>query len=896
MSASSLGIDGFWSDLSHPRAAYYNGKTYLIWINDAGDVKVGAYAHSTQTMGSAFTLHSAFVPPDGTIHTTASIIVRSSDRRLVAVYSGQGSRPFYRISTNAEDTSAWGAETAFMANLPTVTTVTYGFLAELASGNLVFLTRFFSTTSSIFKWSYAYSSDGGTTWDPQADILIPSTTNASYLFAAATGNKLHILATNTNRIDSPSSVYHMYLDAGVLYKSDGTSIAGPYPVEATAGTLVQDASGGSARCNGIAFESNGNPAGVLLIDDADGHLTNTIKVARWTGSAWQVNTVTNQNGQVDSNNFVASAQIVKNDPDIVYVPVKTGSVFELYRYSSINSGVTWAGSQLTSGSASDNAMPETPLDAAPGLAVIWGRGTYTSASNFDFTLYGLSSTSPGVWVDWDNDGFAEAGASATGLLARMMPEGGVTAYSDNITEYVMSIAWQRGAQGDFVGGSGQDSATIIVQNTSGRFNPDNTASPLYGRLRPGRRVWMGVNADGTLSGSGQTIYGLFAGKVREIVPIPEPGAADAPTVEILCDGILQAYSREAVRLADSTTRSQGGYRSAVLAAIGETRTSLPNEIDTLPLSSADSNDALSVLENLNRANGSRHYIAPGDTKEDWYAYTAQNRHYKLGSAADYTLSASSQHVTSFDGYRVTADGIINVQRATVDPVNFPFADEQVWEYGNLPFALTGNMTIWANFEDYVGEPALGISSTGATVTSSITPFGHSAKIELSSTGATVTALTVRGLPVTRGQGVTVTSDNLPEAAPSQSAYGVRAGGDLSGDLLGARASAQGIVDHIVWRFAGPLARPAVTVENWQPQMYGVEVGDVIALTVAQLDISAKKFDVIGIRGFCRTAASATVNHWTITYQLSESRIQDTSSPFFLLNTDALNSTSDLLGY
>jgi hypothetical protein len=70
------------------------------------------------------------------------------------------------------------------------------------------------------------------------------------------------------------------------------------------------------------------------------------------------------------------------------MPVKVGAHFELFRYTSADSGATWGGTALTSGSASDNAMPEAPLNAASGLRVVWGLGTYTDDATFSFVMQG----------------------------------------------------------------------------------------------------------------------------------------------------------------------------------------------------------------------------------------------------------------------------------------------------------------------------------------------------------------------------------------------------------------------------------------------------------------------------------------------------------------------------
>jgi hypothetical protein len=498
----------------------------------------------------------------------------------------------------------------------------------------------------------------------------------------------------------------------------------------------------------------------------------------------------------------------------------------------------------------------------------------------------------GVWIDIARDGFGTGGGAGDepGLLARIFPEGG-SSTSDNLTTYVIRYEINRGFAQEVIGGSPTDTATITVNNSSGYFSPDNTASPWYGLLGPGCPVWIGINDDGSIT-TPATVIGRFAGVIREIVPIPVAGADNTPTAELICDGILADYDRTPVTLADSTTRSQGSFRAAILAAIGETRTSLASEPDPLPLSSADSTSALSVLEELNRANGTRHFIAPADNVTAWYSYTTRNRHYKLGTTADASIDAASQHLTAIDGWRYNNDGVINSQRATIDPVRFTPATATVWSYEAVPFTVSGNKVIWANFDDYVQDPVLSVN--GAGITSTLTAFGRSAKIELSAAGATVTELSIEGSQVIRDSTITLTGDYVAEAAPSQAKYRVRSGSDLAGDLLGAEATAQGIIDHIIWRYAPrPLKRPRVTIVNWFPTMLTLNPYDILGTTVAAVSASGMKFDVVGITDRCEIAAN-TVKHYQVDFQLAESRLQDALT-WFTLNSSTLNSTAPL-GY
>lgn len=560
-------------------------------------------------------------------------------------------------------------------------------------------------------------------------------------------------------------------------------------------------------------------------------------------------------------------------------------------------GVTGGATLRAVGSTSKIYLSDELVDTVAGTAQ-WNY-TFTQVANclsiaVTFVA-GSGSTTPGVWLDFDRDGFTDAAAtSEDGYLSMEFPEGGSTSVSDNITPDVISIDVTQGATAEVTGGSGTDTCTIIVANTDRKYTPDYTSSPIYGKCRPGTPVWIGVNEDGTLSGSGLTVYGVFAGRVREITPIAAGGTAASPTAEILCDGILPTYQRSPVRFTDSLTRSQYDYRVAVLDAIGEdaARRDLDTEPDTLPLSSADSTDALSVLDALNGANGTRHFIAADQDKDVWYKYTTRNRQYKFGAAADETIDAGSDHLTSIDGWRYNNDSLINHQRASIDPVNFPFAIAQVWTYDNVPFTLvSANKTIWADFDDYVRGPALVVTATGTAVTSTLTSFGRSAKIELSATNATITNIRITGQQVIREQGVALTADDLT----SQGTYGLYAGSDLSSELIGSSASAQGIVDHLVYRRGSrPLKRPAISISNWFPEMFSLRPYDQIAATIAAVSASAVKFEIVGRTLHCDFAASASAVLWTGTFQLAESRIQGTQQ-WFTLNTSLLDGP-DLLGY
>ena len=101
-----------------------------------------------------------------------------------------------------------------------------------------------------------------------------------------------------------------------------------------------------------------------------------------------------------------------------------------------------------------------------------GDGTDTGVV---ITAAAFVAPQPGVFVDWALDGPSDP--------------------IDDITGDVLSVSWRRGASYEHVSSPGPGSATLIVDNSTGKYNPDNSGGSLYGYLVPGRPVWCGALRD-----------------------------------------------------------------------------------------------------------------------------------------------------------------------------------------------------------------------------------------------------------------------------------------------------------------------------------------------------------------------------------------------------------------
>lgn len=101
--------DGAWCWFGDPRAVYHEGsykRTYVGWVDSAGNIKVGSYDHVSKARRTA-TIRSALQIND---HAAPSILMQPDGRLLVFYSRHSGPEMYYRLSTRPEDISSWGSE------------------------------------------------------------------------------------------------------------------------------------------------------------------------------------------------------------------------------------------------------------------------------------------------------------------------------------------------------------------------------------------------------------------------------------------------------------------------------------------------------------------------------------------------------------------------------------------------------------------------------------------------------------------------------------------------------------------------------------------------------------------------------------------------------------------
>lgn len=390
-----VGIGG-WSWFTNPRAIYHAGtyqRTYIGTIDGSGNLYVGQYTHTTGAI--VWTLLTATLEVDD--HDNPSLIVRPSDSKLVAFYAKHAADTSlrFKVSSNAEDASAWGSEstTTFSGN------VTYANPIVLDDdSDACYVFSRINEGATDYRWSYKRTTDFST-WGSEVEFWDTGAVQ-QYLHCAKNGTgRIDFFASDKHPDNNTggSSLYHFYAewDSGSStlkwYNSAGTEQT--LPIDTSKATLVYDGSGGNDGWNHqIAIDGSGYPRVLFQKRVATtGTGDNRLMFSRWNGSAWTTPVeIAALGGYVYSGelSYTGVACFDGSDINTVYMGKQESSIYEIQAWTTSDNGATWSKSRdITSGSATHNLRPFSPLGHPGRMACLWSAGSYTSYTSYTLETF-----------------------------------------------------------------------------------------------------------------------------------------------------------------------------------------------------------------------------------------------------------------------------------------------------------------------------------------------------------------------------------------------------------------------------------------------------------------------------------------------------------------------------
>lgn len=391
--------DGIWTWYTDPRAVHYNGNTYIGSINSAGDVCITKWNDAAKT-GSSFTLSAAFQLDD---HNNAGIHVLP-DGRIVAMYCRHNdyTATFFRISTNPEDITAWGAETAVSGGLP----ITYTNLHYLSDSGKTYNHYRSGPGGAGTNPINARATSDWASWDAER-TWITQTGSRPYVKSVSNGvDRIDFFFTNCHPNEGAASLYHCYMKlvAGVetFYKSDGTLINNTGSITPAMATLIYDGTTVEAWTWEINYGSDGNPR-VLFVrypTTSDQRLC----FSRWTGTSWTAAVEIAVGGAylyAAEANYSGGLCFDSLDTNIVFLSTPVSGVREIQEWMTTDNGATWSKRRdITTGTSAGviNARPYSPRNRSPKLAVLYWTGTYSTFNSYNTDLVGAEGVPFGASV------------------------------------------------------------------------------------------------------------------------------------------------------------------------------------------------------------------------------------------------------------------------------------------------------------------------------------------------------------------------------------------------------------------------------------------------------------------------------------------------------------------
>jgi hypothetical protein len=272
--------------------------------------------------------------------------------------------------------------------------------------------------------NFLISSDLGNTWlwGGQLSTNTSNSYNKGYYKYWSNGlDRIDFVFTEQHPRDTLTSIYHGYIKGGKAYRSDGlqvdadifdtTFIPAYWNFTKVFGDRTMMGTIKMRRCwqADMVRYSDGTIATIITARSNDsistGYPDTNVKsehsfiYCRYDGVSWSA-TYLGKAGQKlysSEGDYTGLAALCPNDPSTIYISTTSDprdtsinlGVHEIFKGVSSDNGASWAWTPITQNSVRDNLRPIVPAWDENNTALLWCRGTYTSAQSYDLVVVGI---------------------------------------------------------------------------------------------------------------------------------------------------------------------------------------------------------------------------------------------------------------------------------------------------------------------------------------------------------------------------------------------------------------------------------------------------------------------------------------------------------------------------
>ena len=339
--------------------------TFFGYIDSSGNVKVRSV--SGGVVSAATTLRTMSVVD----HHDYPELVQRADGRLVAAYSPHnGAQLYVRISTNANDVTAWGTEANIDSSLGegTYTYPRMRMLGAEANDPIYLFIRANGGSSGPNDLIMSKSTDGGATWSA-ATTLWATDPSGHYFRIWASDSRIDVFVGTGNASDEDGDMYHFYYEGGSYYDSAGSDMGSP-PFDTNDATLVYEAASGEGLRlpRSIERRADGTICGLFVTFGET--LDYDYYWAEWDGSSWSTERLASSDASLGGFGGGGS-----HSGPFVYISLEDSGTNHLHRFQQTQDG--WQSRQMTT-TGGDHVYPVPVRDGVAPLRVIWLEGSYVA--------------------------------------------------------------------------------------------------------------------------------------------------------------------------------------------------------------------------------------------------------------------------------------------------------------------------------------------------------------------------------------------------------------------------------------------------------------------------------------------------------------------------------------